>query len=161
MKAYTLDLRERVVRLVHRGGTRAEAAQRFSLGLRSVYRYLAAAKADTLAPKTTWGGWRKLDPGKLAAYVRQHPDATLHELKATFGVSHNADGDFLCETDTVWIDIDLNDLGLFWPVIETIARQRRERIETRAKGKNDIGFRDQFHCGFGAIVTERTGEQTM
>jgi transposase len=90
MKAYTLDLRERVVRFVHRGGTRAEAARRFSLGLRSVYRYLAAAKADTLAPKTTWGGWRTLDPGKLAAYVRQHPAATLHELKATFGVSHKA-----------------------------------------------------------------------
>jgi len=90
MKAYTLDLRERVVRFVQGGGTRAEAARRFSLGIRSVYRYLAAAKTDTLAPKTSWGGWRKLDPAKLAAHVRQQPDATLHEIKAVFNVSHNA-----------------------------------------------------------------------
>jgi len=90
MKAYTLDLRERVVRFVQGGGTRAEAAKRFSLGERSVYRYLAAARTDTLVPKTTWGGWRKLDPAKLAAHVRQQPDATLHEIKAVFNVSHNA-----------------------------------------------------------------------
>ena len=90
MKAYALDLRERVVKFVQGGGTRAEAARRFSLGERSVYRYLAAKKTDTLAPKTTWGGWRKLDPSKLAAHVRQHPDSTLHELKAVFKVSHNA-----------------------------------------------------------------------
>jgi transposase len=100
MKAYTLDLRERVVKFVQGGGTRAEAAQRFSLGERSVYRYLAAAKTDTLAPKTSWGGWRKLDPAQLAAQVRQQPDATLHELKAVFGVSHNA----------VWVA--LRQLGL-------------------------------------------------
>src|SRR5579863_633917 len=90
MKAYTKDLRERVVKFIQAGGTRAEAARRFSLGERSVYRYLAAAKTDTLAPKTTWGGWRKLDPAKLAAHVQQHPDATLHEIKDALGVSHNA-----------------------------------------------------------------------
>ena len=90
MKAYTLDLRERVVKFVQGGGTRAEAARRFSVGERSVYRYLAAAKTDSLAPKTSWGGWRKLDPAKLATHVRQHPDATLHELKTAFAVSHNA-----------------------------------------------------------------------
>lgn len=90
MKAYAMDLRERVVKFIQEGGTRAEAARRFSLGERSVYRYLAAAKTDTLAPKTTWGGWRKLDPAKLAAHVQQHPDATLHEIKAALGVSHNA-----------------------------------------------------------------------
>ncbi len=90
MKAYTMALRERVVKFVRGGGTRAEAAQCYSLGLRSVYRYLAAAKTDTLAPKTSWGGWRKLDPAKLAAHVRQQPAATLHEIKAVFHVSHNA-----------------------------------------------------------------------
>ena len=62
MKAYTLDLRERVVQFVAGGGTRAEAARLFRLGERTVYRYLAAAKTNTLAPKTSWGHWRKLDP---------------------------------------------------------------------------------------------------
>jgi len=90
MKAYTLDLRERVVNFVEAGGTRAAAARCFRLGERTVYRYLAAAKTNTLAPKTSWGHWRKLDPAKLQAHVRRQPDATLQELQRVFGVSHNA-----------------------------------------------------------------------
>ena len=45
MKAYALDLRERVVKFLQAGGSKAEAARRFDLGRRTVYRYLAAAKA--------------------------------------------------------------------------------------------------------------------
>jgi transposase len=99
MKAYALDLRERVIRFVQAGGTRAEAARHFQLGQRSVYRYLAAAKTNTLTPKTSWGAWRKLDPAKLQAHVKKHADATLAELAAALGVSHNA----------VWVR--LNQLG--------------------------------------------------
>src|SRR5215831_5046727 len=90
MKAYTLDLRERVVEFIAAGGTRSEAARFFRLGERSVYRYLAAAKTNTLAPKTSWGHWRKLDPAKHQTHMRHHPDATLQELQKVFGVSHNA-----------------------------------------------------------------------
>ena len=99
MKAYALDLRERVIRFVQTGGTRAEAARRFQLGERSVYRYLAAAKTNALTPKTSWGAWRKLDPAKLQAHVKNHADATLAELATALGVSHNA----------VWVR--LNQLG--------------------------------------------------
>ena len=99
MKAYALDLRERVIQFVQAGGTRVEAARRFRLGERSVYRYLAAAKTNTLAPKTSWGAWRKLDPVKLQAHVKKHADATLAELATALGVSHNA----------VWVR--LNQLG--------------------------------------------------
>ena len=113
MKALTLDLRERVVRFVAAGGTRAEAARVFRLGERSVYRYLAAAKANTLAPKTSWGHWRKLDPAKLQAHVRQHPDATLQELQKVFGVSHNA----------VWVR--LRQLGFTLKKTHKISRAER------------------------------------
>jgi transposase len=90
MKAYALDLRERVIKFLEAGGSKVEAARRFDLGRRTVYRYLAAAKAGTLAPKTTWGKWRKLDPQKLQAHVRKQPDATLQEIATRFAVSHNA-----------------------------------------------------------------------
>jgi len=90
MKAYALDLRKRVVKFVSDGGSKAEAARRFSLGRRTVYRYLVAAQTGTLAPKTSWGHWRKLDPQKLQAHVQGHPDATLKELQHLFGVSHHA-----------------------------------------------------------------------
>jgi transposase len=81
MKAYALDLRERVVKFINNGGSKAEAARRFDLGRRTVYRYLAAVAAGTLAPKASWGHWRKLDPQKLQVHVKQHPDATLKELQ--------------------------------------------------------------------------------
>jgi len=90
MKAYALDLRERVVKFIHHGGTKAEAARRFELSRQTVYRYLASAQTGTLAPKTSWGHWRKLDPQKLHAHVKHHPDATLKELQQVFGVSHQA-----------------------------------------------------------------------
>jgi len=90
MKAYALDLRERVVKFIKSGGSKAEAARRFELGRRTVYRYLTAVEAGTLAPKVSWGHWRKLDPQKLQIHVKKHPDATLKELQKTFGVSHHA-----------------------------------------------------------------------
>jgi len=90
MKAYALELRERVVKFVRGGGSKAEAARRFDLARSSVYRYLDAAQKGVLAPKTRWGHWRKLDPQKLHVHVQKHPDATLKELQKTFRVSHQA-----------------------------------------------------------------------
>ena len=113
MKAYTLDLRERVVQFVAGGGTRAEAARLFRLGERTVYRYLAAAKTNTLAPKTSWGHWRKLDPAQLQAHVCHQPDATLQELQRVFGVSHNA----------VWVR--LRQLGFTLKKTHKISRAER------------------------------------
>jgi transposase len=76
MKAYALDLRERVVKFIQSGGSKAEAARRFELGRSTVYRYLAAVQTGTLAPKASWGHWRKLDPQKLQVHVKKHPDAS-------------------------------------------------------------------------------------
>src|SRR5208282_6082227 len=90
MKAYTVGLRERVVKFIQGGGSKAEAARRFELARSSVCRYLVAAKQGVLPPKTSWGTGRKLDPEKLHAHVKQHPDATLKELQQVFGVSHHA-----------------------------------------------------------------------
>jgi transposase len=114
MKAYTLDLRERVVKFLQAGGSKTEAARRFDLGRRTVYRYLAAAQAGTLAPKTSWGQWRTLDPQKLSAHVQTHPDATLQELATGFNVSPNA----------VWVR--LGKLGFTLKKTHKIPRAQRD-----------------------------------
>ena len=62
MKAYALDLRERVLKFIQNGGSKVEAARRFDLARSSVYRYLGAAKKGTLAPKKSWGHWRTSTP---------------------------------------------------------------------------------------------------
>ena len=113
MKAYALDLRERVVKFIQGGGSKAEAARRFNLARSSVYRYLLAAQKGTLAPKKSWGHWRKLDPQKLQAHVKNHPDATLKELQMAFGVSHHA----------VWVR--LRQLGFTLKKTHKISRAQR------------------------------------
>ena len=113
MKAYALDLRERVVKFIQGGGSKAEAARRFDLARSSVYRYLVAAQKGALAPKKSWGHWRKLDPQKLQAHVKKHPDATLKELQQVFGVSHHA----------VWVR--LGQLGFTLKKTHKISRAQR------------------------------------
>jgi transposase len=113
MKAYALDLRERVVKFIQSGGSKAEAARRFDMARSSVYRYLAAAQKGALAPKKSWGHWRKLDPEKLQAHVKQHPDATLKELQNAFGVSHHA----------IWVR--LGQLGFTLKKTHKISRAQR------------------------------------
>ena len=113
MKAYALDLRKRVVKFIQGGGSKAEAARRFDLARSSVYRYLAAAQKGALTPKTSWGHWRKLDPEKLQAHVKKHPDATLKEIQAVFGVSHHA----------VWVR--LGKLGFTLKKTHKISRAQR------------------------------------
>jgi len=113
MKAYALDLRERVVKFIQGGGSKAEAARRFDLARSSVYRYLTAAQQGALPPKTSWGKWRKLDPQKLQAHVKKHPDATLKEIQKVFGVSHHA----------VWVR--LRQLGFTLKKTHQISRAQR------------------------------------
>ena len=113
MKAYALDLRERVVKFIQSGGSKAEAARRFDLARSSVCRYLAAVQKGALAPKKSWGHWRKLDPEKLQAHVQKHPDATLKELQQVFGVSHHA----------VWVR--LGQLGFTLKKTHKISRAQR------------------------------------
>ena len=63
MKAYGLDLRERVVQFIQQGGGKVEAARRFAVGRNTVYRYLAAAQAGAL-------GLRSVAPQKRATVRR-------------------------------------------------------------------------------------------
>ncbi len=90
MKAYSLDMRERVVGFIKRGGSVKDAVECFDICRASVYRYLKADKKGLLAPKKSWGTWKKLNPDKLALYVGKRSDLTLKELQEVFKVSHNA-----------------------------------------------------------------------
>src|SRR5271156_939597 len=122
MKAYALDLRERVLKFIQGGGSKTEAARRFELARSSVYRYLVAAKKGALPPKTSWGAWRKLDPEKLQVHVKKHPDATLKELQKVFGVSHHA----------IWVR--LGQLGFTLKKTHKISRaQRGATVALRAR----------------------------
>jgi transposase len=82
MKAYSQDLRQRIVRAVDEGQSRAEAARRFSVSERTVRRYLRQrTRTGSLAPVAYRHGPAPAIPpeqeGVLLTQLRAHPDATL------------------------------------------------------------------------------------
>ena len=82
MKAYSLDLRERIVQAVEGGMAQTVAARTFGVGVATVKRYLHRHAADDLAPRTSSGRRRVIAADAEAALRTQlaaAPDATLAE----------------------------------------------------------------------------------
>lgn len=83
MRAYSLDLRERIVAAVVAGTAPNVAAERFGIDRSTVYRYLRQQRhTGSLAPQPIPGRPRALPVEREPDLVRQltlHPDATLAE----------------------------------------------------------------------------------
>ena len=85
MKAYSLDLRQRIVAAVlDRGLHPRVVAERFGVGLTTVKRYIQLAEADALSPKARPGRsrTRRIRPehhDALWTQLAAHRDATLAE----------------------------------------------------------------------------------
>lgn len=92
MKAYSLDLRERIVRAVAAGAPRAEVARRFAVGVATVGRYVRQQRATgRLAPRPRPGRPATIGPADfpaLRAQVAAAPDATLAEHSARWARTH-------------------------------------------------------------------------
>ena len=88
MKAYSLDLRMRVVDFVEAGNSRHAAAAHFGVSVSFVVKLAAAFRSTgSYAPKPE-GGWRysKLDPHRafLERRVAEKADITMTELAGEF-----------------------------------------------------------------------------
>lgn len=100
MGPYSKDLRERVAAAVdHHEGSQREIARRFRVNLSFVVRLLQRRRdADTLDPKPHGGGLPLClgpdDRQRLAELIRDHPDATLEQLRQR--------GGFPCSLTTIW-----------------------------------------------------------
>ncbi|MBS0152908.1 MAG: hypothetical protein JSR31_18440 [Nitrospira sp.] len=81
------DLRQRVVDCVRGGGSKAEAARRFSVGEASVYRWLKPGGLTYQRPGPRRA--HKLDWEQLRRHVEDHPDRTQAERARHFHVSRH------------------------------------------------------------------------
>lgn len=83
MKAYSLDLRERVLNAVDAGMPHQVAARTFQVGVATVRRYIAKQRdTGSVAPKPIPGRQFQIGPSAYPALITQleaHPDATLAE----------------------------------------------------------------------------------
>ena len=84
---YSIDLRERVVKFVIDGGSKAEASRRYEVSLWCVNDW---CKRDNLTPQLQKGRKRKLDWYALSRHLQSEPDALLRERAEHFGVHTNA-----------------------------------------------------------------------
>lgn len=88
MKAYSLDLRTRIVHAVAAGQPRAAVARRFQIGLSTVQRFVTQVhRGGTLAPRHSPGRPRLIPAAAEAALLAQvatAPTATLAEPCTTW-----------------------------------------------------------------------------
>src|SRR3712207_1493823 len=85
MRAYSLDLRHKVVEAILRGMPKAEAARTFGIGISTVKRYVGKAqKGEDLAPRRAPGRRRTLDEGAmrlLESDLKERPALTLGQRR--------------------------------------------------------------------------------
>ena len=86
MRAYSLDLRRKVVEAVLRGIPKAETARSFGIGVSTVKRYVGKAqKGEDLAPRRPPGRRRTLDEGAirlLESDLKERPALTLSQRRS-------------------------------------------------------------------------------
>jgi transposase len=95
MKAYSKDLRQKIVDVVRRGMSKAQAARTFGVGISTVKRYTSKAqRGEPLEPSKAPGKRPKMDERLrklLEEDLKERPFGTLRErcdyLEAISGVS--------------------------------------------------------------------------
>jgi len=92
MKAYSQDLRQRVLRAVDQGTIQAEIAKTFAVSVPTIKRYLKQRREmGHVLPKAIPGRPAKIGAAlqaNLKAQLETHPDATREEHCRLFAASH-------------------------------------------------------------------------
>lgn len=99
MKAYSMKLRRLVLADCDAGLPTKQVAEKYSV-TGSWIRWLKRRRRDTgsIEPGVPTGRPRKIDREQLAELVKQHPDATLIELRDKLGVD--------CSLTSIWMALD-------------------------------------------------------
>jgi transposase len=121
MKAYSIDLRQRIVLAVERGeDSQAEVAAQYDVSLSSVERFVRQWRTtDSVAPsQAPRGPKRRLEPygAWLRAEVKRQPDATLAELCERLAKAHGVEA----HPSLMWRELQI----LALPLKKVPARQR-------------------------------------
>jgi transposase len=89
--SYDKKFRQRALSYWAAGHSKKETAAVFGVSPATLQTWKSRLKeSGTLAPKKRRETWRKIEPCKLVAIVKQHPDAYLQEIADAFGCSEAA-----------------------------------------------------------------------
>lgn len=91
IKAYSLDLRERVLKFLEKNDDKKAASILFKVSTSTIFRWIRRKKAiGHLRPFKREYAYRKIDYGLLKKYVEEHPDHFLSEIAEKFSVTLQA-----------------------------------------------------------------------
>ncbi len=86
--SYSIDLRERVITFIEKGGSKVDAAHIFGVCRVTIYKWLTKkSETGTVKDAPPKRGWKKINPQALITYVKQYPDLTLADYAKHFGAS--------------------------------------------------------------------------
>ncbi len=87
----SVDLREAAVAYYEEGHTLVETGKVFKVGKTTVSSWVKKKReTGDLHNKPLNRGFKKIDPEKLKAYVKEHPDHTQKEMAEAFGCCNQA-----------------------------------------------------------------------
>ena len=85
------DLRKAAVNYYYKGHTYVETASAFGVGTSTIGAWVKKYReTGSLKNKPLNRGFKKIDPVKLAEYVKEHPDDTQREMAEVFGCCNEA-----------------------------------------------------------------------
>ncbi|HEY1363697.1 MAG TPA: IS630 transposase-related protein [Xanthobacteraceae bacterium] len=109
-KAYSCDLRERVIEAVETGASRREAAERFEVSVASAVKWLQRWREEkSAAPKSRGGSISPLEEfaAEVLAFITEQPDLTLVET-----VTELRKRRIKTSRSAVWRFLDRHDITL-------------------------------------------------
>ena len=87
----SIDLREAAVAYYENGHTYEETGKVFQVGKSTIYTWVKKKReTGDLQNKPLHRGFKKIDPEKLKAYVKEHPDDTQQQMAEVFGCCNQA-----------------------------------------------------------------------
>ncbi len=137
MRPYSLDLRERIAAAIdHHDGSIRWIARVFRVSTSFIVRLLQRRRATgTLAPKPHRGGpppaLGSADLERLAALVREQPDATLEQLRQRGGIQ--------CSLKTLWYALDRLGLTRKKKSLHATQRDRPDVQKKRRRFRRAVG----------------------
>lgn len=91
VRAYSLDLRERVIAFLEKGNNTKSASEAFDVSQRTVQRWLKQkTEKGSLKPIQREFAYRKIDHEELKSYIEKNADAFLCEIAQKFSVTLQA-----------------------------------------------------------------------
>jgi transposase len=145
-KAYSGDLRERVIEAVETGASRREAAERFEVSASSAIKWLQRwHERRSAAPKLRGGSISPLEEfaSEILALVAEQPDLTLVETVAALRKRR-----IKTSRSSLWRFLDRHDITFKKKSLQAAERQRADVARARRRWMREQGMLDPARLVF-------------